>query len=675
MRTHSRRRARKRFRKGSEPITREQKFFPDDIAQLLAWLDHCIENGVDFESSVVNHLKKTRNYLYTIQQIKAKLRSLWGKKGYYRPGCSSADIFREGTVCLELLDNAMRTRVNLIKATLDPESETESSGHLDGAGRRASSPLSSVGTTPPIPSPLRELAVPAEYRRQDSSREDTEQPQPPLSDEEDSKESKRRVLGAMSPNKAGHQPGRDGSTSSSYADIRDETYNVPAGVTVEGTAVLRNGRFDKNQVLEILQIEVTEKDMKIAQQRAALMSRDNRIFQLESQLSSILKEFEEMKKCLRLPKISDPASHIKQLQYSVSCLKQQLSGISAFQNDSRDLVTSSLGPVFSDIRKEMDALEGDILDVCASLPNMDHLYAKNWWEITQQDPGLELLCRRSMGSSAFNLCRSMSKDSTGQLHLLRSLVAASVSMLAFESPFLEFLSGESVLLDKYRDCLLLRDGPHGLKTVDVLAHKALVSEPYFESAIIQTKSKESAVRLAKMIGLLLTADHNPCGETIMENGSSDSSAGAEYSVFSAATDLFQDVFASALRLRARLLITGKRYQAIFARPGQEFDASTMNKDGWNYNGYNPRRKSRTKVNAKHSNSSNTTRSDDGVQGEIVKMCLFPAIYEYSAKPTHDLGLMLEAKSLVVDYNNFTTPDELSLEDLSTAVVSKAVVLT
>ncbi|KAI1425932.1 hypothetical protein F5Y12DRAFT_713812 [Xylaria sp. FL1777] len=641
-------------RKGSRKSSRQQKriWVDDDVPQLLAWLDYCIENDVDFNSTVVAHMKRTREKSYTLRQSRDKLMKIWGSKGDYRPGVKSSVVFKEGTKCLEFLDNDTRTRVDRIKLTLNherPETPRDSPqstlplqsdpfGQLDNACSRETSTLSSI-STPRSPFSPFEFTTSTDDNIQSCLGED--------SDAEDPYKRKHRVpLEEKSPSEASQPLTRE--------------------------ALLKYSFPNNNKALEKLQLEAAEKDIKIAQQLEALISRDNRIFQLEIQLSSTLKEFQEMQQCLLVPKDSDPASLIRRLQYSESYLKQQLSTISAFQNDSQNLVASSLGLQPGDICKEMDALEGNILEACASLLNMDQAVVNNGWDISRQDPGLEILLQRSMGSSALKQYRSMSKDSTGQLDLLRALVAASVSISAFESPILDFLTGQSVLLDKYRDCLLMRDGPHGLEAVNRLAHKALISEPYFESEIIQTKSRESATKLAKTIVPLLIAEPDPCEDVTMENGSSDPVEEAEPLLFHNVMDSFQDIFADAMRLRARLLITGKQYQAIFARPGQKFNTTTMNKDAWNYDGYTQRRKSKTKFNASH-RSSNTARSDDEDQGEKVNICLFPAIYGYLAKPAHQPGLTSEAKSLVLDYSTFIAPDEHVLEALSATIVSKAVV--
>jgi hypothetical protein len=81
--------------------------------ETLAWLDHNLtkkKSAEAFRSSVVDHLKKTDQVNYTLEQIERKLRRLW-----YRNATDYAiewtEIYHAGTRCLENLPLAFKEEI------------------------------------------------------------------------------------------------------------------------------------------------------------------------------------------------------------------------------------------------------------------------------------------------------------------------------------------------------------------------------------------------------------------------------------------------------------------------------------------------------------------------------------------------------------------------------------
>ncbi|KAK5631091.1 hypothetical protein RRF57_006806 [Xylaria bambusicola] len=674
------RQAKKKPRK--ESGTQTQIWFKDDIAQLLAWLDYCLENDRDFKSTVVDYLFFTRKRIYTVSQVRHKLGSIWRQLGENRPGIKlkSTIIYKEGTACLEGLSNDMKTQATLDrngKGTLRylqnaRLSTPDGPSRPDDAQRQATSPLTSIGSSPRMPSPYQSIDFQAHFGPGGTG--ECKRPSK-LSSTEQVKvyENDHVVLEAQSLGETSNLLTRDEYIPTIPSYLPQKPHEAPTACVTKGSILIQPSPSGNFKEWERLSLEVAEKDMTIAHQRAELLSRENRIFQLETQLSSVCTELKELQQCLNVPNASDPASTIMQLQHSVSCLKHQLSATEAFQKDLRKPAGGSFGPGFGDIRMKMDALEGKIYEACADLREKGWVFVQNGGNIPAQDPELRMLFQRSIGSASCDLYPLMSKDNTGQLNLLRALVAASVSISAFETPFMDLFKGESVLLDKYRDCLMLRDGALKLQDIDTLAHQRTISEPYFESEIIGNKSKASAARLARVLASLLTAKSNLDADTKMECGLIDASGGTEDSLHHTVTASFTDIFADAMRLRATLIVTRKRYQAIFPKPGQQFRPSTMHKDAWNYDGYTTRHMPEGTLTSRRSNDS-TTNLHDEVHDQEVKMCLFPAIYWYSPASANSPHPGSEAKKYVVDYNNFIGQDEAVLDASSAKVISKAVVL-
>lgn len=71
----------------------------DDIIQLLAFLDHCLEFGLDFESSVAGHLAEATGKVFSNKQIYGKLEREW--KVYGRDDVPDVDdLFVKGSSVL-----------------------------------------------------------------------------------------------------------------------------------------------------------------------------------------------------------------------------------------------------------------------------------------------------------------------------------------------------------------------------------------------------------------------------------------------------------------------------------------------------------------------------------------------------------------------------------------------
>ncbi|RYP47953.1 hypothetical protein DL768_006108 [Monosporascus sp. mg162] len=412
-----------------------------------------------------------------------------------------------------------------------------------------------------------------------------------------------------------------------------------------------------------LRVAMAEKDKQISEQNSRLINKENRIFQLEARLSFITREFEELQQCLRKSKSSDSRATIADLQYTESILKEQLSRIESFQVDIQGLENGSIGLQDGDIRRRMDTLEGLILETCSSLQDVGCYGMAKGEDPTSQTSSLQALSRRVFGASRANF-KADFESKASQLDLLRSLVAASVCITAFESPFLEYLGRESILLDKYRDCLrLIKASSSVLETIDRLAHKSLISEAYFETQLLPSTSSELAANLAETLSTLSTTDNNS-----LEYYRIDSSD-EEFPPLSP-VDSFRGIFSNALKLKADSLVTGKQFKAVFPPPGICFDPNSMNKDGWNFDGY----EQRAKLNQKRKPGAIVQGASYGADTETVKLCLFPAIYCRSM-PGSDTGLgpISDVDKLVVDYANFVSPDREETEGPPWKVISKAVV--
>ncbi|KAK7906418.1 hypothetical protein PG985_016424 [Apiospora marii] len=82
--------ARKPTQKSRKPLNRVTWDFSKDLVPLLAWLDSCIEHGMDFDSTVVDHLRTYASKDVQLTKVDGKLRSLWETWGH----CDEFDDFK-----------------------------------------------------------------------------------------------------------------------------------------------------------------------------------------------------------------------------------------------------------------------------------------------------------------------------------------------------------------------------------------------------------------------------------------------------------------------------------------------------------------------------------------------------------------------------------------------------
>lgn len=400
-----------------------QIWFPDDIAELLAWLDRCIEYGDNFELTVRKHLKATRKKQYTWDQISTKLRKIWAASNRQRmPLATSSELLRQGTKCLPLLDSSLVGRIERLKLTFISIAAHRSRYRLRSTSTllseaaaavlnresRQSSPLSSVDTTPPL-TPSNETCSSATGMNITSS----DAPNQIITKIDSSRDSTQR------------------STLCETAEPR-----VPS--------------------IDTLQRQAEEYENSISHLQNDLMIKENHILQLKIDLDSTNKEFKELKQCLKIRANSDPMALVAQLQYSVSYLKQQLDHVTSSLKQSRSRTEqSSTSDPWKETEKRMYTLERDILNGCTNLQDWAQDQIISNQALLDHRDSLEPLARRVFTPGMPELKQAFAADLDTQLNVLRTLVIASVFISVFESDVFGFLAYESVLLGKYRECLLL----------------------------------------------------------------------------------------------------------------------------------------------------------------------------------------------------------------------------
>ncbi|KAK6606769.1 C6 zinc finger protein [Botrytis cinerea] len=89
------------------------KWLESHVIQLLSWADIAIKHdNIDFDKTIVSHLKQKCEVDYTIQQVSRKLQGLldkWGTRD--KNSTRSRTIINKGSICLIKLPDALRSQV------------------------------------------------------------------------------------------------------------------------------------------------------------------------------------------------------------------------------------------------------------------------------------------------------------------------------------------------------------------------------------------------------------------------------------------------------------------------------------------------------------------------------------------------------------------------------------
>lgn len=194
-------------------------------------------------------------------------------------------------------------------------------------------------------------------------------------------------------------------------------------------------------------------------------------------------------------------------------------------------------------------------------------------------------------------------------------------------------------------------GPETLSNVDRLAHNSLLSQHHIQNEVLPRISGDLALNLWDTLSPLLSDNDGDVPQSRAANEEED-----EFSLTQdkSVVEVFPEIFSEALKLKGKLMVSGKQFQWRFFRPGMTFDDRTMEKSSRDYDSYPARGKKPT------------------THSRQVKLCLFPALFSHSKTATDDGGLGgLELEQCMVNHQNFRDAADESQQ--SDVMVSKAIV--
>ena len=214
----------------------------------------------------------------------------------------------------------------------------------------------------------------------------------------------------------------------------------------------------------------------------------------------------------------------------------------------------------------------------------------------------------------------------------------------------------------FRRCNLTNggeDGPYALQQLELQSNISLIKTQYFESNVIENKSKELSRRLAASLRLLLIPDQDisightsPQHEELQHAGLSFNQGPSLQPA-----DALYDATLCALRLKTHLIPCQKRFQLSYILPGTQFDPTTMQQD---------------QAMVEDPVASRQPKRPRIVPGtDVVRLCVFPALYERDLPSwSGDYPVAADVQGCLLDSQKFAMDGKLE----GYVLVAKAVVL-
>ncbi|KAB5511378.1 hypothetical protein GE09DRAFT_1272229 [Coniochaeta sp. 2T2.1] len=340
--------------------------------------------------------------------------------------------------------------------------------------------------------------------------------------------------------------------SAQYADAASQTMPSP-NPRVEVTERLL---VDKTAELEMAQGKITELQ--------------DYIFTLENRLSTAERECEEIQHSTRAAvHHRDDLTMQRNIRVENSNLKDQFEQMRRQRQSTTLLETDALGPMDKTIRKEFELINADVKDTCSSvdagIPNATDIVAREGAK-----GAVELWARRLAHCSFGQFVASALNSGIRDFDIVRSIATVGLCSLVFESRFPDFTARESPLLDQYRKHILIRAGPEMLSQLDFLACESLMSESYFLSHVVMENARTLAGQLADALACFV-----PPKNQTPPSLEYDRPPGHDTTGRNPAAEDFIAGLARALELKAKLVLSRKRYKLVFFVSGDKFDPEAM----------------------------------------------------------------------------------------------------
>ncbi|ETS77295.1 hypothetical protein PFICI_11169 [Pestalotiopsis fici W106-1] len=443
------------------------------VIQLEAWLDYCLLWGIDFKSSIISHLEAQTHRTFTLQQVHRRLTLEWNHLGH-ADSDSVDDLYRQGTACLAYLTDSERAVIERAVNDLGPP-KTESL--LKDTSSTLRSNLGSVpidhqsshdSTQPNVP--VVATTSTAEDRLSDTSSDLSDYDERYLQEDFLKPQSIRGNSMPFEPRKVGTEVSRTSSPLFLQVQLTEPTEAQNVGFPEVKTEVSTTDRFLSTRAsptsvgnpepeIATIEQELSKVKEKLRASESKVNTLQNQVFDMTDRLYRAQIEMEELQHRNRAAvDHRDDAGWPVILQEENTALRKHVLAMQASREDIKKFECNGLGPSDTNVEKQLSDLCSNIRDACNSF-GPDEVVVDEPLRETEFDPMSFIVSNWAETASGHDLSRLLRQSSELGVYrsdVLRSLVAAGICKLVFESPVSHLSITESPILRHYRKQLLSR---------------------------------------------------------------------------------------------------------------------------------------------------------------------------------------------------------------------------
>ncbi|KAF5007608.1 hypothetical protein FDECE_6072 [Fusarium decemcellulare] len=626
--------------KGSKKARRPRKRKPNlqvwannDRLELLAYLNWCVQYEIDFEATVMGHLKSVTGKEFSSRQIRDKLRREWNNFGT----CDDfEDLYSQGTAALNpgeaedqviqqifsRLGTPPRSRYLLRRASSVPKSRSRTLSAVRGTPK--ASTLKTAG--PSWPSDF---------------------------DDELGDTYERKTRSAVVNNLNEYEL-RSGSPVDKKGESDRNSESIPDS---EGSDLVEL-TYTPDPSPQRLDRELdytTEAHMRdeLEALRTELLKEKACVFTLRGRLSERKREIDELQNNNQVGN-TDQYNFRQQISY----LLGQLEAKDRLWQDTVVFRADPLSFSKEAVKLEYDLLYHGINEASSFICEMSPHEEDSPQQSRQYQQSAQTWAVKASGWRLERLLSYSRKERILKEKLFASLATAGVFELIFEPVFPDILALESPLLHQYRKHIqtkgesyllvslkletdiIISDGRQALHELDLIALKSLISEEHFIREDLPERAKSLAEFVLRVLQFFLPLESQ---DVDRHHQQEISGAGS-----------LETVLTQALGLKLHISLSKGRFQFHFFKPGDTFDAKSMNRDTSCAAGSSSGRKSRQ---------------------DRIKLCLLPALYflPEEEEELREMPKYLDTHSDNVRVNCLTEARQQDLELFD--LVAKGVVLT
>ncbi|KAM5345066.1 hypothetical protein ACJ41O_010928 [Fusarium nematophilum] len=471
--------------KGSKKARRPRQRKPNlqvwannDRLELLAYLNWCVQYEVDFEATVMGHLKGVTGKDFSSRQIRDKLWRDWNNYGK----CDNfEDLYSQGTAALNPEEAEDQVIQQMLARLGSPPRSRYLLRHDSSAPKSRSRTLSTVRGTPK--SSALKAAGPSRPSNSHDGPGDTQ---------------KRKALGAVSNNLNECELGRGSSI-----DKKGETDRDPGTIPDSECSEMMGLGDTPDPPLQQLDKELdctTEAQMldELEDLRTELLKEKARVFTLRSRLSETQREMNELHNSSQATSTGE-----YNFRQQISYLLGQLEAKDRLWQDTVAFRADTLSFSREAIKLEYDLLYHGVNEASSFICEMNPDEEDFPQQKSQYHQSAQTWAVKASGWRLERLLSYSHEEGILKEKLFASLATAGVFELIFEPVFPDILALESPLLHQYRKHIRTKDGRQALHELDRMALKSLTSEEHFTSEVLPERAKSLAEFMMRILQLFL----------------------------------------------------------------------------------------------------------------------------------------------------------------------------